>query len=64
MVEMSGKIYESNIVLTTGVDGVQGIMNVTVTFINNEETVRRICLCSIVCRDVNINYEPSVYFIL
>jgi len=63
-----GQNFGINIVLTAGVGGqsygVQGIMNVTVTLkvLGAEETSKYICLRSIVCKDVNINFIIGLPF--
>ena len=51
-----GTLYKTDIILTAGVGGlsygVQGVMNLTITLTNNDETQRHIFLRAIVCRDV------------
>jgi len=65
-----GPTYGTNIVLTAGVGGqsygVQGIMNVTVTLMNNDDdgSVKHICLRAIVCREVKIDLIIGLPFIL
>jgi hypothetical protein len=53
-----GTLYKTDIILTAGVGGlsygVQGVMNLTITLTNNDNTQRHIFLRAIVCRDVLI----------